>query len=93
MGAAVWLLQTFFFTFIPVFLCDGDLIDPCDYQRNWPLSEGLTLYFRNTSEETVQLAVKARTEGWVAFGLSREGEMEDSDVWIAASANSKISLR
>ena len=42
-----------------------------------------TLYWNfNTAEETITFAVKARTNGWVGFGVSPNGGMVNSDVVI-----------
>lgn len=36
----------------------------------------------STSEQTITLAVKARTNGWVGFGVSLNGLMVNSDIMI-----------
>ena len=42
-----------------------------------------TLYWNfSTSEQTIAFAVKARTNGWVGFGVSPNGGMVNSDVVI-----------
>ena len=42
-----------------------------------------TLYWNfSTSEQTITFAVKARTDGWVGFGVSPNGGMINSDVVI-----------
>ena len=42
-----------------------------------------TLYWNfDTAEQTITFAVKARTNGWVGFGISPNGGMVNSDVVI-----------
>lgn len=42
-----------------------------------------TLYWNfSTADETITFAVKAKTNGWVGFGLSPNGGMVNSDVVI-----------
>ena len=53
------------------------------YRFNSRLSPSYTIYWNfDIEKENISIAVRARTEGWVGFGLSRNGQMPYSDVVI-----------
>ena len=53
------------------------------YRFNSRLSPSYTIYWNfDIEKENISIAVRARTEGWVGFGLSPNGQMPYSDVVI-----------
>ncbi|PRP75107.1 hypothetical protein PROFUN_03943 [Planoprotostelium fungivorum] len=59
-----------------------DYINASQYERSIRLSERVTFYYGNISADGFLMGATAKTEGWLGIGLSEEGEMENSDVWI-----------
>ena len=55
-----------------------------------------TLYWNfSTAEETITFAVKAKTNGWVGFGVSPNGGMVNSDVvigWVNAEGQAFLQV-
>ena len=54
-----------------------------EYSFSATLHDNYELYWSyDLAAETIQFAVRVRTEGWVGFGLSPNGQMPGSDVII-----------
>ena len=54
-----------------------------EYSFSATLHDNYELYWSyDPAAETVKFAVRVRTEGWVGFGLSPNGQMPGSDVII-----------
>ena len=61
----------------------GNEILGTSYRFSRQLHPRYTLYWNfNTTARTMQFAVRVRTNGWVGFGLSPNGQMPGSDVVI-----------
>lgn len=75
-----------FFSFV-VSCCQADHHGH-PFNEKYPLSLTLSednyyLYWNfSLAEETIQFAVRVKTEGWVGFGISPNGQMPGSDVVI-----------
>ena len=63
------------------------------YVNSIDLVEGVYRFMWNTTDKELIGEIHCRTTGWVGFGLSQSGEMENSDViigWIAS--NGKVNF-
>ena len=63
------------------------------YRFNADLGYSYTIYWNfDLDEETIYIAVRARTEGWVGFGISPNGQMPYSDVvigWVTSNGENQ----
>ena len=60
-------------------------------------SDTYELYWKYTAESTrLDIAVRARTTGWVGFGVSERGNMVNADIavgWVTAQGAVKLTVR